>query len=678
MHVSRFINRNVVAAADQLRARYCVAFTARARAITRTAPMGLLAAIVLALSGGISYAQEDDATSYCDRKLYWIDGGKVIRRANLDGSSIETIIVEPIDDPLDVAIDPVDKKIYWVNRSPVDLKIQRANLDGSDVENVVTTGYPHDIALDVNGRKLYWSDALRRTFYRANLDGSAMEVLFDTPNAGWSGTNGIALDLDAGSVYWTPDYTGWIQRADLDGSNAEMLVRDEQPFGIALDLEAGKMYWASLRRGMIRRTNLDGSGWETIVTNQDRVKRITIDSAAGKLIWTTPDAIRQANLDGSDVEELVTGLNDAGGITVDPTGGTLYWTDLHFDRILRSPRDGSGIETLVSATSIDIWGLAFDLAGAKLFWTDTTGGKILRGNFDGSEVQVVLGGLQSPRGITIDVLHPKMYWLEEGSQKLRRANLDGSEVEDIAITGPRASSLALDPTDQKVYWVDSLHKVRRANLDGSDVEEIASSYYTAGIALDVEAGKIYGAGGAIFRFDLDGSNFELLFGSQFHDPARITIDPIERKMYWMDFGDVSSIDGVAYICHANLDGSEHDCLPIWVVQWEWISPTESWYPAAIALIYDGSTLDCNANVIPDACNDGLSVDCDSNGAPDICEIADGLAVDCNHNWVPDDCDLAFGTSADVFPPLPRGPDGIPDECNSRTADPIDGPGVSDR
>ena len=49
-------------------------------------------------------------------------------------------------------------KIYWTdNRTD---KIQQANLDGTGVEDLVTAGirYPHGIALDVAGGKMYWTD----------------------------------------------------------------------------------------------------------------------------------------------------------------------------------------------------------------------------------------------------------------------------------------------------------------------------------------------------------------------------------------------------------------------------------------------------------------------------------------------------------------------------------------
>lgn len=64
-------------------------------------------------------------------------------------------------------------------------------------------------------------------------------------------------------------------------------------------------------------------------------------------------------------------------------------------------------------------------------------------------------------------------------------------------------------------------------------------------------------------------------------------------------------------------------------------------------------IDCNNNLIADACDIGLlfSADCNENGVPDECEN------DCNSNGVDDACDVSTGVSEDC------NGDGVPDECN---------------
>ena len=72
-----------------------------------------------------------------------------IRRANLDGSQVETIITG-LEHPEGLDIDEGAGKIYWAEWG----RIGRANLNGSQVETIGSV-WGADIALDVDGGKAY-------------------------------------------------------------------------------------------------------------------------------------------------------------------------------------------------------------------------------------------------------------------------------------------------------------------------------------------------------------------------------------------------------------------------------------------------------------------------------------------------------------------------------------------
>jgi len=90
-------------------------------------------------------------------------------------------------------------------------------------------------------------------------------------------------------------------------------------------------------------------------------------------------------------------------------------------------------------------------------------------------------------------------------------------------------------------------------------------------------------------------------------------------------------------------------------------------------IFEGRSLDLNANNVPDECE----VDCDGSGLSDVIEVVAGLVPDCDGNGTPDgcevlpDCDgdgtadacaIAAGASSDL-----DGND-VPDECDSLRVD----------
>ena len=236
-------------------------------------------------------------------KIYWTvhefnSGTYKIQRANLDGSNTETLFITR-NNISDLALDVNGGKIYWTddiyyfwsdgrfNKGAVDTrgrKIRRANLDGSNIETLVLIEDEdknditiYDIVLDSARGKIYWTvrelNSGTYKIQRANLDGSNIETLLTGLDYR---PRDLALDVDRGKIYWTEidvfdrTWRSEIQRANLDGSNIETLLTTELSgydvliLSIVLDLTGGKIYWRD--RGRIRRANLDGSNIETLLT----------------------------------------------------------------------------------------------------------------------------------------------------------------------------------------------------------------------------------------------------------------------------------------------------------------------------------------------------------------------------------------------------------------------------
>jgi sugar lactone lactonase YvrE len=276
-------------------------------------------------------------------KIYWTetawnwrsDIGK-IRRANLNGTAAEDLVTG-LYGPVDIALDLQNRKIYWTDR--IAEKIQRANLDGTDVEVIVKkdtlTISPNCIALDVISNKIYWGNWRREIIQRANLDGSDVENLTIEErilpqdfiiNQLISAQN-IKLDLKAGKLYWTDVFGHKIARANLDGSDAEDLVTDMPgAYGLALDIQRYRMYWSNASTGKIQRSNLNGRNVKDIVTGLKYLHGIALDLRSRKIFWvdydweTSTGKIQRANLDGANVTDILTGLNRPSGIALDLEG----------------------------------------------------------------------------------------------------------------------------------------------------------------------------------------------------------------------------------------------------------------------------------------------------------------------------------------------------------------------
>lgn len=99
-----------------------------------------------------------------------------ILKTNLDGSGGSTTIIDGTNTshPYDIEIDNTNGKIYWID--DVDQMIRRANLDGTSIETLWSCGNDCagiGLALDIAGDKLYWT--ARKNIYESPLDGSTAD-----------------------------------------------------------------------------------------------------------------------------------------------------------------------------------------------------------------------------------------------------------------------------------------------------------------------------------------------------------------------------------------------------------------------------------------------------------------------------------------------------------------------
>ena len=209
----------------------------------------------------------------------------------------------------------------------------------------------------------------------------------------------------------------------------------------------------------------------------------------------------------------------------------------------------------------------------RLFFLDLGGGRVLSVNPDGSDLKTLVSeGRKLPDGIAVDVAAGYIYWNNMGNPNandgsIDRADLDGGNLTEIVPPGGTFTpkQLQLDKQNGKLYWSDREGmRVMRSNVDGSDVETLVETghgeadrrdarNWCVGIALDVEAGKVYwtqkgndNAGeGRIFRANLEipkdqsaanRRDIELLFDG-LPEPIDLDIDPVNRVMYWTDRGD---------------------------------------------------------------------------------------------------------------------------------------------
>jgi hypothetical protein len=228
----------------------------------------------------------------------------------------------------------------------------------------------------------------------------------------------------------------------------------------------------------------------------------------------------------------------------------------------------------VKSSKLEVKKTKSKAATARLFFLSASSGEVFSANPDGSDLKVIVSeGRRIPDGIVVDVEAGHLYWTNMGNPSandgsIERANLDGSNVTHIVPPGGTFTpkQLQLDEKNRKLYWCDREGmRVMRANLDGSRIEALIDTSegdsrpgkvikkWRVGIALDVEAGKLYwtqkgsdNAGeGRIFRANLEipkgqapanRKDVELLY-ENLPEPIDLELDLANRTPHWTDRGD---------------------------------------------------------------------------------------------------------------------------------------------
>ena len=226
--------------------------------------------------------------------IYWtnmgvpnLDDGS-IERADLDGGNRKVVIPQGVTfTPKQLHLEKRTGKLYWCDREG--MRVMRANLDGTSVETLVRTGEGEDdrrdamkwcvgITVDPRRGQIYWTQkgsdnsGLGRIL-RAGIDvpngedavnRTDIEVWFDNLPEPID----LELDLESRILYWTdrgnPPLGNTVNRASVDapignGHTSQIIVSDlMEGIGLALDVPGDRLFVTDLG-GSVYSARLDGS-----------------------------------------------------------------------------------------------------------------------------------------------------------------------------------------------------------------------------------------------------------------------------------------------------------------------------------------------------------------------------------------------------------------------------------
>ena len=247
--------------------------------------------------------------------MYWVDTTFGTLH-HLTGEKVEKLVAD-IQNVTDLAVDVADGKVYWTQKtSDRTGKVQRANLDGTDVQLVKDlTSVPHGIVLDTASSKIYLTNSWDKV-QRMNLDGTNFQPNLITS---LSSPKDIAVDVAGGKIYWTEEDR--IRRANLNGSNIQTVATNLGTLG-GIAIANGKIYWTEKtdeNSGKIQAANLSGAiNIEEIATFTTSVPLgVAVDTKEHKLYWTNSNRrIQRSNLSGEDIQGVASGLGAPAAIVL--------------------------------------------------------------------------------------------------------------------------------------------------------------------------------------------------------------------------------------------------------------------------------------------------------------------------------------------------------------------------
>lgn len=227
--------------------------------------------------------------------------------------TIEEVIYEGLFELDNVTVEPVNNKVYWIDRFN---NMTRSNFDGSSIEIVGQLEdfiYATPYLIDVNNSKII---AVNNYILKIKNLEVGEDFTFLTESS-IDRIQSLVLDVDHSSLYWVDGSLNKIFKTDLNGENAVSIADVNEPRFISVDSKGGKLIWSEDRT--INMSNLDGSEVETLVDSDNFLSDFALNIDDRELIWHDQVTLKKMNLTSRDT------------IVIDQIGG--YFRALEYDNL---------------------------------------------------------------------------------------------------------------------------------------------------------------------------------------------------------------------------------------------------------------------------------------------------------------------------------------------------------
>jgi len=503
-----------------------------------------------------------------DQKIYWTDTKlNEVKRANLTGSGVETVIDTFIEQPHGFALDWVSKILFVTSQeSATKAKIYVCNLNGEYIFNIIDKEVynPKSLAVNPLEGKLFWYDhgveeSVLASITMANMDGSNKVILSDkSTNVHLNGPSHLVTDLASKPyrLYWVNAGSGTIQWMRPDSSNTIHTIWDDSAYHLephAIDVYKDMVLFSSFANSSINIISKEnGSGFKVLRNQTSKLLSLRVfdqESQGGE----NSCSYQNGNCSHLCIPISATSrvCKCAIGFQIDPNNVTqcigsksflMFSWNWGLQGISLDPQSNQTLlppmSKILMATKID-----FYHPEKYIFWVDSEDASISRIKTDTTHYEKIVTGLKSIEGIAVDWIAQNIYWIDSFYEVIEVARLNG-EHRCVIISGDmgKPQSILVYPIKGYLFWTDveSRVKIERAFLDGSDRMVIfneSNEYIINDLAIDFETDKLYFCDSRlnrIERMNLDGSDKEIILIDEKMIGSPIALTIYMGQIYWAD------------------------------------------------------------------------------------------------------------------------------------------------
>uniref|UniRef100_A0A3Q2Q3X8 Low-density lipoprotein receptor-related protein 2 n=1 Tax=Fundulus heteroclitus TaxID=8078 RepID=A0A3Q2Q3X8_FUNHE len=496
---------------------------------------------------------ESLAVDWVGRNLYWTDYVlETIEVSKLDGTHRTVLVSENVTNPRGLVLDPRDSfhLMFWTDwgRNP---RIERASMDGNLRTVIISSKlyWPNGLTIDYPNNLLYFADAYLDFIDYCDFNGNnrkqvlASDLVLQHPHA---------ITIFEDFVYWTDRYINRVMRAHKwHGENQTvMLFNLPQPMGLVAvhptRQPAGRNHCLGSPCTHICLLSAVGpryyscacpSGW-TLAADQFTCARVEdpfLVVVRDSIIYGIPLNPEDKS---NDAMVPVAGLHNGYDVDFDDKEQTIYWVE-HPGEIHRVKSDGTNRTEFAPAAILGSpVGLALDWITENLYYTNPATQSIevlkLRGEVQYRKTLITNNGSPagagSPVGIAVDPARwPKRNFttVTRGDNK-ESLNLCNLYFTNAFLTETYIEVLRLNTTFRRVLLKTQVDMPRHLVVD-----PINRYLYWAD----------YGQNPKIERALLDGTNRTVLVSSGIITPRGLALDWHSGYVYWVD----DSLDMIARI-----------------------------------------------------------------------------------------------------------------------------------